>query len=48
MCTLNNRAVSLKHVATSDMRKPTWFKQPVWFKQPEVELVENFMGVEGQ
>ena len=48
MCTLNNRAVSLKHVATSDMRKLTWFKQPVWFKQPEVELVENFMGVEGQ
>ena len=48
MCTLSNRAVSLKHVTTSDMRKPTWFKQPVWFKQPEVELVENFMGVEGQ
>ena len=24
--TLNNRAVSLKHVATCDMNKSTWFK----------------------
>ena len=25
-CTLNNRAVSLKHVATFNMSKSTWFK----------------------
>ena len=28
-CTINNRAVSLKHVATYNMSKSTWFKQPV-------------------
>ena len=25
-CTLNNREVSLKHVTTCNMSKPTWFK----------------------
>ena len=25
-CTLNNRAVCLKHVATGNMSKSTWFK----------------------